>query len=268
MVGYTGAQGTRGRSMISDAGWMRRSWPIVEDRATQESAHLATHEGSREVNGRPNIVLVHGAWADGSCWSEVIELSADGRIPAYGAAVPDELARRGRGAAAAGARAPGRPDHRRRPLLRRADHDRTRGRTPQRGRAGLRRRIRARRGRVAGRAALAGARSRRRWRTCSWTSGDSAGCPKRTSSNHFAADVDRSRARVMYAVQQPLASSAFDRRDGHAGVEVAAVVVPGRTERRGDPARRRAAVRGADGGDDGRDPIEPCGDGFAPSEGG
>jgi pimeloyl-ACP methyl ester carboxylesterase len=36
--------------------------------------NLATHEGSREVNGRPNIVLVHGAWADGSCWSEVIEL--------------------------------------------------------------------------------------------------------------------------------------------------------------------------------------------------
>src|SRR5689334_20355024 len=25
------------------------------------------------MNGRPNIVLVHGAWADGSCWSEVIE---------------------------------------------------------------------------------------------------------------------------------------------------------------------------------------------------
>jgi len=22
---------------------------------------------------RPNIVLVHGAWADGSCWSAVIE---------------------------------------------------------------------------------------------------------------------------------------------------------------------------------------------------
>jgi pimeloyl-ACP methyl ester carboxylesterase len=31
------------------------------------------------VNGRPNIVLVHGAWADGSCWSGVIErLQADG----------------------------------------------------------------------------------------------------------------------------------------------------------------------------------------------
>ena len=25
------------------------------------------------MNGRPNIVFVHGAWADGSCWSEVIE---------------------------------------------------------------------------------------------------------------------------------------------------------------------------------------------------
>jgi pimeloyl-ACP methyl ester carboxylesterase len=31
------------------------------------------------MNGRPNIVLVHGAWADGSCWSEVIErLQTDG----------------------------------------------------------------------------------------------------------------------------------------------------------------------------------------------
>src|SRR5258707_7877975 len=25
------------------------------------------------MNGRPNIVLAHGAWADGSCWSGVIE---------------------------------------------------------------------------------------------------------------------------------------------------------------------------------------------------
>ena len=31
------------------------------------------------MNTRPNIVLVHGAWADGSCWSGVIErLQADG----------------------------------------------------------------------------------------------------------------------------------------------------------------------------------------------
>ncbi len=31
------------------------------------------------ATARPNIVLVHGAWADGSCWSDVIEgLQADG----------------------------------------------------------------------------------------------------------------------------------------------------------------------------------------------
>ncbi len=31
------------------------------------------------MNARPNIVLVHGAWADGSCWGGVIErLQADG----------------------------------------------------------------------------------------------------------------------------------------------------------------------------------------------
>jgi pimeloyl-ACP methyl ester carboxylesterase len=37
------------------------------------------HEGTTEMNPRPNIVLVHGAWADGSSWSGVIErLQADG----------------------------------------------------------------------------------------------------------------------------------------------------------------------------------------------
>jgi len=36
------------------------------------------HEGTTEVNTRPNIVLVHGAGADGSSWSGVIErLQAD-----------------------------------------------------------------------------------------------------------------------------------------------------------------------------------------------
>ncbi len=31
------------------------------------------------MNALPNIVLVHGAWAEGSCWSAVIEhLQADG----------------------------------------------------------------------------------------------------------------------------------------------------------------------------------------------
>src|ERR1700735_2588085 len=36
-------------------------------------------EGITEMNARPNIVLIHGAWAEGSCWSGVIErLQADG----------------------------------------------------------------------------------------------------------------------------------------------------------------------------------------------
>jgi pimeloyl-ACP methyl ester carboxylesterase len=36
-------------------------------------------KGLHEMNTRPNIVLIHGAWAEGSCWSGVIErLQADG----------------------------------------------------------------------------------------------------------------------------------------------------------------------------------------------
>src|SRR5271169_1400387 len=36
-------------------------------------------EGTTEMTAQPNIVLVHGAWADGSSWSAVIErLQADG----------------------------------------------------------------------------------------------------------------------------------------------------------------------------------------------
>jgi pimeloyl-ACP methyl ester carboxylesterase len=30
-------------------------------------------EGKSVMNARPNIVLIHGAWAEGSCWSGVIE---------------------------------------------------------------------------------------------------------------------------------------------------------------------------------------------------
>jgi pimeloyl-ACP methyl ester carboxylesterase len=38
-----------------------------------------TDERTHRVAASPNIVLVHGAWADGSCWSEVIErLQAEG----------------------------------------------------------------------------------------------------------------------------------------------------------------------------------------------
>src|SRR5712671_7198255 len=50
------------------------------------------------MNGRLNIVLVHGAWADGSCWSGVIErLQADGfqvRAPQFPlSSLADDVAR-------------------------------------------------------------------------------------------------------------------------------------------------------------------------------
>jgi pimeloyl-ACP methyl ester carboxylesterase len=50
------------------------------------------------MNGRPNIILVHGAWADGSCWSGVIErLQADGfdvRAPQFPlSSLADDVAR-------------------------------------------------------------------------------------------------------------------------------------------------------------------------------
>src|SRR5258708_35572377 len=50
------------------------------------------------MNGRPNIVLVHGAWADGSCWSGVVErLQTDGfqvRAPQFPmSSLADDVAR-------------------------------------------------------------------------------------------------------------------------------------------------------------------------------
>jgi pimeloyl-ACP methyl ester carboxylesterase len=50
------------------------------------------------MSGRPNIVLVHGAWADGSCWSGVIErLQNDGfqvRAPQFPlSSLTDDVAR-------------------------------------------------------------------------------------------------------------------------------------------------------------------------------
>jgi pimeloyl-ACP methyl ester carboxylesterase len=50
------------------------------------------------MDGRPNIVLVHGAWADGSCWGDVIQgLQAEGfqvRAPQFPlTSLADEVAR-------------------------------------------------------------------------------------------------------------------------------------------------------------------------------
>src|SRR6202043_1573194 len=48
----------------------------ADPRAAALRRKMATrhdHERNPEMNARPNIVLIHGAWADGSCWSGVIE---------------------------------------------------------------------------------------------------------------------------------------------------------------------------------------------------
>src|ERR1700677_387994 len=42
-------------------------------------SQIIATRGITDMDVQPNIVLVHGAWADGSCWSAVIErLQADG----------------------------------------------------------------------------------------------------------------------------------------------------------------------------------------------
>src|ERR1700704_204320 len=134
------------------------------------------HEGTPEMNARPNIVLVHGAWADGSCWSGVIErLQADGYhvtapqfpLTALGADAPNVaglvyIAAFGldQGESLGGLLSQG-------PVTPALAHLFT-------DKQGF-----------------------------GWLSEDDF-------VSHFAADVDPARARVMYAVQQALAGSAFN----------------------------------------------------------
>lgn len=64
-------------------------------------AHAATGETRQTYAGtssRPNVVLVHGAWADGSSWSAVIRLLQEAGYPVRAAAIPltslsDDVAR-------------------------------------------------------------------------------------------------------------------------------------------------------------------------------
>ena len=58
--------------------------------------------------------------------------------------------------------------------------------------------------------------------------------------NHFAADIDPVKAKVMYAVQQASGRLNPRGRDGCTGLEISTDLVPGRGRRPGDPARRRA----------------------------
>lgn len=78
---------------------------------------------------------------------------------------------------------------------------------------------------------------------------------------HFAGDVDRPRDVGRPATDRGIG---VHRRDGGPGVEVTPVVVPGGEGRRSDPACRRAPVRGPDGRDDRRGISKPRRDGLAP----
>jgi pimeloyl-ACP methyl ester carboxylesterase len=160
------------------------------------------------VSDRPNIVLVHGAWADGSCWSAVIErLQADGfqvRAPQFPlSSLADDVARLrqvlefqdgptiavghsygGQIITALGSDAPNVVG-----LVYIAafglDEGESLGALLSQGPVTP---------------ALAHLFSDARG--FGWLSEDDF-------VNHFAADVDPMRARVLYAVQQPIASSAF-----------------------------------------------------------
>ena len=215
------------------------------------------------MNASPNIVLVHGAWADGSSWSAVIErLQADGytvTAPQFPmATLADDVARL-------------------RQVLARQD-----GPTIVAGHSyggQIMTALGTDAPNVVGLVYIA---------AFGLDEGESIGAlvdsgppdpalahldvdeqgfawlPKDDFVNHFAADVDPIKAKVMYAVQQPLAASALGEVMGVAGLEVAALLVPRRRRRPGDPARRRAAVRQAHGRDDSRSPDQPRGDGLAP----
>src|SRR4029077_11934099 len=80
----------------------RLGQPRCERRPSRTKLRLTVKrlkpEREYQMNGRPNIVLIHGAWAEGSCWSGVIErLQADGfhvRAPQFPlSSLADDVAR-------------------------------------------------------------------------------------------------------------------------------------------------------------------------------
>jgi pimeloyl-ACP methyl ester carboxylesterase len=76
-AGQTGGTATTAAQEASAKCSSAADTPAAASRRTMAIRH--DREGIPEMNTRPNIVLIHGAWADGSCWSGVIErLQADG----------------------------------------------------------------------------------------------------------------------------------------------------------------------------------------------
>ena len=188
------------------------------------------------MNARPNIVLVHGAWADGSCWSAVIErLQADGynvTAPQFPeSSLADDVARL-------------------RQVLARQD-----GPTVVAGHSyggQIMTALGTDAPNVVGLVYIA---------AFGLDEGESIGAllaqgpptpalahldidkqgfawlPEDDFVNHFAADVDPVKARVMFAVQQAAGRQHPAGRDGRPGLEITPVLVPGRrrTMRRSRP---------------------------------
>ena len=216
---------------------------------------------------QPNIVLVHGAWADGSCWSGVIErLQADG----YTVTAP-QFPESSLAADVA----------RLRQVLHRQDGPTvvvghsyggqimTALGTDAPNAAGLV--YIAAFGLDEGESIGALAAQGPPTPALAHLDIDAAGfawLPEEDFVKHFAADVDPVKARVMYAVQQPVAAVGLPGRDGRPGLEVAADLVHGGNGRRGDPAGGRAPVRRPHGRDHDRGRVEPRGDGLPPGRGG
>ena len=215
------------------------------------------------MSDRPQIVLVHGAWADGSCWSGVIErLQADGfdvRAPQFPLTLAADVARLrqvlefqegptlvvahsyGGQIVTAGTDAANVVG-----LVYVAafalDEGETAGAIYAQGppSPALEHQFTDEHGFI-------------------WLSEDDF-------VNHFAADVEPTRARVMYAAQQPLSASVFDDVMGIPAWKSYPTWYPRRRARRGHPARRSATVRRADGCDHDRARLGPCRDGLPPAE--
>jgi pimeloyl-ACP methyl ester carboxylesterase len=162
-----------------------------------------------EMRARPNIVLVHGAWADGSSWSSVIErLQADGyRVTAPQfplTSLADDVARllhvlalQDGPTVIAGHSYGGQ-------VMTALGNN-----APQRSRACLRRRVRLDEGESLGGLLAQGPPTP----ALAHQFVDEEGFVWLTEDdfvNHFAGDVDPVKAKVLYAVQQPMSASAFD----------------------------------------------------------
>ena len=214
------------------------------------------------MNARPNIVLIHGAWAEGSCWSGVIErLQADGyhvTAPQFPlTALADDVARLrqvldqqdgpaivaghsygGQVMTALGADPPNVAG-----LVYIAAFGLDQGESL----GGL-----LSQGPVT--PALAHLFTDKQG--FGWLSEDDF-------VHHFAADVDP----VRQGDVRRAAAAGHVRvrgRNGRSGLENTAVLVPGRDRRPGPPAGRRAAVRRSHGRHDRRDSVQPPRDGLPP----